>query len=360
MVKVLDSKNQVQGVVGVFLGCDPEFFFVRKGGEVIGSEKVLKTPVASGAAKFVMDGVQVELNPCPHSCREGLGGEISLAFRALKLHLEKAGDIEASFTTVVEVDKKELDTLSDRAKVFGCAPSLNAYGRAPSVTLDAEKYRKRSAGGHIHLGISTAAYPWMKGTLPRLVPLLDIFLGNTCVLLDRDPEAIERRRVYGRAGEHRLPAHGLEYRTLSNFWLRSYQLTSFVMGVARQTTNIFAHGLYYTQPNVPVYDATTKAWSPEEEILSLVDLRKVEEAINTNNLPLAQENWEVVKKFLAAHAHNFSYGLMPSCFKNFDRFAARVQAEGLERVFPENPIDHWATLNNTGQARGWERFIAAQ
>lgn len=358
----LDSNKKLYNCIGVFMGCDPEFFFTTKKGEVIGSEKVLNTPmINTSGARFMMDGVQVELNPQPHNCREGLGGEISLAFKALKTHMEKIGDVRASFTTVVEIDKKELDTLSDRAKVLGCAPSLNAYGHAPTVTIDAEKYLKRSAGGHIHLGINTSSYPYMKAVLPRLVPLLDIFLGNTCVLLDRDPNQVERRKVYGRAGEHRLPAHGLEYRTLSNFWLRSYQLTSFVMGVARQAANLLGH-----TANFAAHPATFRttayanyAWDPEAEILSLVDLKKVEEAINTNDLALAQETWEVVKKFLVAHAGNPMSGHIPRTFPQFEAFAKRIQTKGIEKVFPQDPVEHWCKHNANGRASGWESYIAS-
>ena len=70
------------------------------------------------------------------------------------------------------------------------------------------------------------------------VKILDIVVGNTCVIMDRAPSQVERRKVYGRAGEYRLPAHGIEYRTLSNFWLRSYQLTHLVFSLARFAINI--------------------------------------------------------------------------------------------------------------------------
>ena len=62
----------------VTLGCDPEFFF-SQGGKVIGSEKVAPESLVSSrytagygpqghTKNFVLDGVQVELNPNPNPC----------------------------------------------------------------------------------------------------------------------------------------------------------------------------------------------------------------------------------------------------------------------------------------------------
>src|SRR5438045_9111346 len=98
------------------LGCDPEFFFARADGLPIGSEKVLtktlesdtysnntRLPVGTTTNAFVQDGVQVELNPSPNSCRANLGNEIASAFRALKEHLSKLDGISASFRSLAEM-----------------------------------------------------------------------------------------------------------------------------------------------------------------------------------------------------------------------------------------------------------------
>src|ERR1039458_3045059 len=92
----------------VSLGCDPEFFFA-KGGKVIGSEKVLDAggietkpqdqvanyhPKGENISKFIMDGVQAELNPRPSSCRALLGNEIRACFRDLHALLVVKGVVE--------------------------------------------------------------------------------------------------------------------------------------------------------------------------------------------------------------------------------------------------------------------------
>src|ERR1035437_8127321 len=112
------------------MGCDPEFFFTRKG-KVIGSEKVLiteKTKADSYNGKFIMDGVQAELNPQPSTCRAALGNTIRLCFKDLydKI-LKDQVDVSADFSQCIEVDQAEMDSLSERSKIFGCAPSTNVY-----------------------------------------------------------------------------------------------------------------------------------------------------------------------------------------------------------------------------------------
>lgn len=349
------------------LGCDPEFFFAQQG-EVIGAEKVLEGKkiefrkygtISAPNAGFVIDGVQVELNPSPNTCRANLGNEIAAAFRSLKVELAKLDKVSANFTTVVEVSRQELDSLSERAKLLGCAPSLNAYDSKATITVDPTVYRKRSAGGHIHLGLE----PMVRKNAANLVPLLDTMLGNTCVMIDRDPHAAERRQNYGRAGEHRLPPHGLEYRTLSNFWLRAYPLMSMVMGLSRQAVSIFSHGEYmkdpvYKRSLVPANTTTLYYdWNPYDHLMAQVDLDKVRTAINTNDPVLARETWGIVRDFCAASfAPSDYHSLGPANAKAFDEFLTIVQEKGIETYWPGDPLDHWCNLPD-GHGRGWESFL---
>ena len=56
------------------MGCDPEFFLKDKEGSTIGSEKFIpKGGIRVGGSKFIIDGVQAELNPAPSTCRALLG-----------------------------------------------------------------------------------------------------------------------------------------------------------------------------------------------------------------------------------------------------------------------------------------------
>lgn len=356
------------------LGCDPEFFFTQDG-KVIGAEKVLpangilsseKTRVQGSGANagswdnpkaFVLDGVQVELNPKPTYCRAHIGNQLRVAFIALKEHLAKVGDgkIKASFSSVIEIDQRELDELSEKAKVFGCAPSLNQYDKGATVSVDAATYLKRSAGGHIHLGLE----PYLIPHHARLVPLMDIIVGNTCVMIDRDPEAATRRLHYGRAGEHRLPKHGLEYRTLSNFWLRSYPLVSLVLGLNR-----LAVGVLKTTIKTPNNYENYSKWDAEVDLLKRVDMANITKAINTNDLELAKENWLGVREFIKEHVTaklsgygSGGYPLNDAHLPAFDYFLKKIEEHGLEYWFPDDPMEHWTSITE-GHYNGWETFLS--
>lgn len=353
------------------LGCDPELFF-EKGGNIIGSEKVLAdTGMVADyhrpgggiykGNKIVTDGVQVELNPTPISCRALLAGEIAASFRALRDHLATMQGVAVSFRSVVEVNKQELDALSERSKLLGCAPSRNTYDKEATISVDLATFRTRSAGGHIHLGLNTGGSLFK--ARERLVPILDILLGNTSVLIDRDPQAAERRKTYGRAGEHRLPAHGLEYRTLSNFWLRSYQLMSFVMGMARLSTNVLYQTLegrqYYSEPSSFNYLTTQSKWDAEAALLKSVDLEAVRRAINENDLTLAKQNWQGVKQFLSDHVTLMDSGLDEKKVDSFEYFTRMIEEKGITHWFPEDPMTHWCAIQD-GHGVGWEAFLNNQ
>lgn len=355
------------------LGCDPELFF-EKGGEIVGAEKVLPKegslsyttrnqdgtpdPYLATHKGVVLDGVQVEINPRPNRCRESLAEEMQKHLINLKNHLLTTEGVKASFKSVINLKQEELDSLSEQAKLLGCAPSLNTYDKAAGISASAMTSLTRSAGGHIHLGLD---YPLMvPGVRERLVPLLDILLGNTCVLIDRDPEAGRRRETYGRAGEHRLPPHGLEYRTLSNFWLQNYVLFSFVMGMARVATSTLSTTLRGAKP----YGTSTYGsqfpltyWDAESALLSLVDLEKVRAAINENSLPLARENFAAIAPFLSSFCQSdVVWPLTTASLPYFLFFTERIEEEGMGFWFKEDPLLHWTT-KPAFRSCGWESFI---
>jgi len=331
-------------------GCDPELF-LEKGGHIIGSEKVLhdqslaslewgtngsKTTGVLNKNAIVQDGIQIELNPRPNPCRANLGSEIAATFRVLRDHLAKLDNVNASFSSVIEVSQEEMDSLSEKSKLLGCKPSHNMYDQAATVSCDGSTYRTRSAGGHIHIGLSRYSSHLMKHR-EKLVPLMDVLVGNTSVLIDRDPYAAERRKVYGRAGEYRLPVYGLEYRTLSNYWLKAYPLFSFVMGMTRMAVSVLDSNL-------------------DIALLDTVNLDKVKQAINENELELAKENYKPVREFINKYVRQDSMGLAPHTLNAFDHFISKVWESGLEYWFPEDPMTHWCNLED-GHNVGWESFM---
>ena len=369
------------------MGCDPELFF-EQDGKVIGAEKVIDEkglssrdqssncndylPLYYGRDKhFVRDGVQIELNPAPHSCRANMGNEIKCAMKALRSHLKAMQtDIKASFRSVVEVDRAELNSLSEKSRVLGCQPSNNLYDSHATVSVDPVAYNKRSAGGHIHIGLAADPSNCLQSQLnlmkrrEMLVPLMDVLVGLPSVMVDRDPLAAERRKVYGRAGEYRLPKHGLEYRTLSNFWLRSYQLMSFVFGLTRLAVSVLGTEHYshpylagHSKAELEKFDA--QAWPAATTLLSTINIDKVKEAINQNDLELALEQFQHVKHFLLKHVAYGDYGLNGSNVAAFEKFCQIVSDKGLTFYFPQDPLEHWCNMPEGHAGTGWEAFMRA-
>lgn len=356
-VKVREKLNYV-GRVSVQLGCDPEFFFkVNK--RIVGSEHFIP---ATGFKyygddypnyKFVQDGVQAELNPQPNTCRANLANGIAKAFERLDAEIKKTrNDVEFCFDQTVTISKTELDKLDDKNKRFGCMPSFNAYDPDAAVRLNAIDplvYRKRSAGGHIHISTNsnTTTQKLVKESPEKFTHLLDIIVGNTCVLIDRDKGNKERRKAYGRAGEYRLPKHGYEYRVLSNFWLQHAALLSLCFGLTHLTVSIVCH---------PQFD---KYYQQLTEAVSLDDIQK---AINENDFKLAYKNFKAIEAILCdalTPGAYGSYGIDSSCMYLFHHFIERVNTKGMKYWFKKDPIDFWKSSGDC-HAHGFGLFINNQ
>lgn len=350
------------------LGCDPEFFLTKRG-RIIGSEKLVpeeglgNTGYTNSRPIVIQDGVQVEINPVPNTCRQSLSSNIGSCFRHLKGRLDsdsKYKGIKLDFSQAVEISERELATLSPKNQVLGCNPSFCVYESEHEVTVDPKAYRVRSAGGHIHLGRyafnfeSDEAYQKYKAenkgvkgadhvikveetfrNPEKLVKLMDIIVGNTCVLLDRHEGNIERRKVYGMAGEFRTPKHGLEYRTLSNFWLRHYSLMSIVFSLSRFAFILATNG---------------KA----DEFIDALDMRNVRDAINKNDFDMARDNMKAIKKLWLAYADG------GACCINRDSWDAfqHVVDKGIENYFKVDPFEHWVALDFRF-AQGAESFLSS-
>lgn len=339
MVKVVADIN-------MYMGCDPEFFF-KLDGQVIGAEKVIpkkglqRSHGFKTTSKFIIDGVQAELNPRPDTCRANLANEIVGCFKTLKDELaKKGGKITADFSRTIEISKEKLLELDAQAKRFGCAPSRTIYRNKAGVNInnvDPIEYRTRAAGGHIHIGGCNHA-PLdraLKKDYKRTVEMLDLILGNTSVLIDRDEGNIERRKYYGRAGEFRLPEHGLEYRTLSNFWLTSYPLMSLVFGLARLSVQLMSCSS--TKDVEDNYKAFTKA----------VKRKDIKEAINNNDFDLAMENFlkiEPLLKQVIDVSRGGRYPFNANTLPEFHYFIKTVNEKGLNHWFPDDPLHHWTTI----------------
>jgi hypothetical protein len=382
-MKHLDNPLQL---MDCSFGADPELF-IQKNGVIAESGDILPREGIENknGAKITRDGVQVEFNPVPSHCRAVFSTYLASSFRLLKAQLGK--DYSASFTGVIELSKEELEKLSADARRLGCAPSSNIHPSTVALQ-ESDSLRTRSAGGHLHFGTGSCYCYSLKDLKTPispakidpavLVPLFDILVGNTAVIMDPDPAQKERRKFYGRAGEYRQSkAHRIEYRTPSNFWLRSYPLMSFMMGLGRLAISVYYSGL-------------------AEEVRKLVDLEKAAKAINENDPVLAWENFLKLKPFVDEFldskqdrpieeraAYNTTAGYHPLTPES--QYQRRRYVERLEKSdapifpilsstwddvvfflqhpmslwFPDEPLTYWTEKYkpNLNHSTGWEEFL---
>lgn len=356
----------------ISLGCDPEFFFADRRGDVIGSEKILEGHTR--ASGIIIDGVQAEMNPGASSCRETLAGNISACFGRIHQILKSRGDnVTLKMDTLVDISERELNSLSDASRRFGCAPSTNIYSQGENKTSEIKAnpatYLKRSAGGHIHLGNYLSGYldektyggnseyarqhdqakrleKAMKQMPEIMVPILDIVVANTCVLLDRQAGNKERRENYGRVGEFRIKDYGIEYRTLSNFWLLSYPLMSLVTGLCRLAVHLVSESNEHNDYVKALFDAVSR-----EDIVK---------AVNENDFDLAMKNFEAIAPILIMAAGDYNNGYWPltstAGIKRFKHFVFRIREKGLGYWFKDDALTHW--IGHYTNLGGWEKYVA--
>ena len=356
MIEIGDS-NLVRRLKDIYpsIGADPEFFIMSiKGKKIIESNKILPKGgllLSLDKSRCTIDGVQAEINPSPRGCRQGAGEEYKRIFNKLALALSEK-KVTMCLKSMIHFTQEELDELSDDSKKFGCAPSINYYTNKESViTANPDVYGHRSAGGHIHLGANedSKLFLCIREKPKLIIRLLDLVLGNTCVMLDRDPNQKERRTVYGRAGEYRLPTHGIEYRTLSNFWIKNYHLMDMVYGFARLGLCI-AYNIFEDERNYP------KTKSSFREVLKASNKKDVQKAINNNDFDLAKRNWDEIKHILVSMIPSTYFNRFPINVDHLDAFEHFID-KGLDYWFKDDLLTHWTERLTCIYRSGWESFL---
>ena len=204
--------------MNVLVGADPEMFVAHAGQLVsgigmIGGSKYNPRPVDKGAIQE--DNVLAEFNIDPASCEDEFVGNIQYVIQQLQSVLPPKHTLECvqsySFTEAY------LRGVGPEAFIFGCDPDFNAWTGKENPKPKCDDVGFRTAGGHIHVGFDHHS----EEDCTTMIQMMDYFLGIPSVLLDKDTD---RRKLYGKAGCMRFKPYGVEYRTLSNFWIGSEEL----------------------------------------------------------------------------------------------------------------------------------------
>ena len=125
-----------------------------------------------------------------------------------------------------------------QAQEFGCDPDWCVWTRKVNkVDMFSPIVKQlRTAAAHIHVSFTVDGHPPEVIEAEPLVQMLD--LAFLPFLFINNEEDMIRRQLYGKAGAYRYKEYsetikGIEYRVLSNIWIRHPKLTMFVFNQIR-------------------------------------------------------------------------------------------------------------------------------
>lgn len=201
------------------IGCDPELFLANESGQIksviglLGGDKWHPRKLSEVGHAVLEDNVAVEFNipPC---------NSYSDFLREVRQTMEMVKEILPSNLHYVQhsaVSFPDDELACDEAWIFGCEPDFNAWTKQENPKPKSDDVNLRSCGGHIHVGSDVAINKPLS-----VVRAMDVFLGVPSTQLDAGGR--KRRSLYGAPGAFRFKPYGVEYRTLSNFWIFSDSL----------------------------------------------------------------------------------------------------------------------------------------
>ena len=268
-------------IKNITIGSDPEIFFQNEN-EIVSVEGLIggtkdEPKLIDKKGFFIQeDNIMAEYNipPCKTS------DEFLFSINYGKNYLnDLAVNLGLSLSDKVSsiINDKYLNT--EQAKEFGCSPDNNVYTQEANLP-PSSKVNYRSCGGHISVGWDNPE--WDEQEL--LVKAMDITLGLEAVLLDNDDI---RKKSYGTAGRFRFKTFsdevgGIEYRTLSNFWIHSDKLIKWAFNNTIKAVELVNSGqinnlLQYSDSIVNAINTNNKQLV--KELLNKININKVKELI---------------------------------------------------------------------------------
>jgi len=207
------------------LGCDPEVFMADLEGHLkasigrIGGTKDYPLPLPIGEGFAVQeDNVAMEFNIPPASGAREYVENIQKALSFLAEGIKNRYNYKIVPISAASWPQEELN--SPQAQTFGCDPDFNAWTGTKNPRPKADDPNLRSCGGHVHVGYADRTFDGK-----ALIKNMDATLGVCSVLMD---EGEKRRLLYGKRGAYRDKPYGVEYRTLSNFWIFNPKLNEWI------------------------------------------------------------------------------------------------------------------------------------
>ena len=226
------------------IGADPELFVRDDKGALISAygmipgTKAHPYKVEGGAVQ--VDGMALEFNIDPAATAKQFNENITNVLKQLQEMIPNGYTFD--FSPVAQFGKEYIDAQPDEAKELGCDPDFDAHnGGAINPKPDASQ-GFRTASGHIHIGWTLNQDINDLDHLDACMMVakqLDIGVGLPSYIWDRDTI---RSKMYGKMGCFRPKHYGMEYRTLSNVWVKDEGTREAVFELALKSVQMLLEG----------------------------------------------------------------------------------------------------------------------
>ena len=240
---------------------------------LLGADKYNKR-ILTDDVRIQEDNVLLEYDINPHTEMDMFLKNIESAMALSRGEAEKLGFEVVDRVCSHTYSQAELETFHKDAFVFGCDPDFNALTGEMNAKPQARNPGLRTAGAHVHIGFSDIRPVTMQDQ-QVLGVMCDYFLGLPSLILDSGDDAMRRRELYGKAGAVRFKPYGIEYRTLSNFW------------VFEETNRRF------------IWDQANKAFDTMvgdfNRLVNIIDPMDVQHVINTGDAAMADQYIKILK-----------------------------------------------------------------
>lgn len=215
------------------IGCDPEVF-VRKGKLFQSAHKLIpgdkKNPFKVNKGAVQVDGMALEFNIDPAATSTEFCINVQTVLDQM---IKMVPGYEVVISPVAHFTEDVMKAQPPEALELGCDPDYNAWTGLPNIKPNANR-PMRTASGHVHIGWTKnedITDPDLIGRAYAAARQMDFYLGLPSLFYDDDQE---RREMYGKGGCCRVKPYGVEYRTLSNAWLKSERLMTWVFNNAQK------------------------------------------------------------------------------------------------------------------------------
>lgn len=231
----------------ILVGADPEVFMRKNGafysahGAVPGDKK---NPYKVKCGAVQVDGMALEFNIDPAKNEKEFVTNLKTVMNTLQ---GMVPDYELVAVPVANFDKAHMKAQPLEALELGCEPDFNAWEGGAVNPRPNGDVDFRTGAGHVHIGWGRdfdINDPEHLEACQMVVKQLDYYLGLGSLVYDT--EGAERRVMYGAAGAFRPKPYGVEYRVLSNAWLKSEELMSWVYRMTKKgIDDLFANKKAY-------------------------------------------------------------------------------------------------------------------